>query len=485
MNFKTKSLQILARWILLSGFVPIALLSSGESDAETNDPYFGSRGSWNQAFDDQWWMKRIGLKQFSNRNGNWDFVENKGRKIIVAVIDTGLDYYHPDFSRDRIWLNSKETVNGIDDDGNGYIDDVMGWNFVDNNWNPWDRTGHGTHIAGLIAAVTNNRRGIAGINPNAVIMPLKVLSFVGQGLAHKISQAIYYAVENGARIINLSLGAVGGRKVSQAEKRAIDYARKKNVLVVVAAGNEGKQSAGYGPEKRDNVITVGATGPDDKRAGFSNWGPMVDIAAPGIQILSLRARRTDFTYMAKVKGYKPGTNFVGPKAQYYYASGTSFSAPMVTGVASLILSSRPNLTPAQVKRMILHSARDVSLPGWDHFTGFGLVDAKAALKANPEYFLDARITGMGPVRKNGGIFVQLSGAAVANEFGRAWVEIGKGENPTSWTKASDEIENAVRQGVVGLVSARKLGGSKVWILRLVVEHRNGRRREARVRLQLG
>jgi len=171
--------------------------------------------------------------------------------------------------------------------------------------------------------------------------------------------------------------------------------------------------------------------------------------------------------------------------RYYRVDGTSFAAPMVAGVASLILSTRPELTAADVKRMILQSARDISGIGRDRNLGYGLLDADAAVKADPAFFVDGVISGLSVVQANGRQAVEVKGTATANRMRAAWIEIGQGENPTEWKKVTDNITRPVENGVVGDVEARNFAGAKVWTVRVVVEHENGRKREARYVLRLG
>jgi len=441
--------------------------------AEPNDPYFGQGSrNWSQAYDDQWALRRINLDPDASPSG---------ARIIVAVIDSGLDFFHPDLTRDQVWENRDETLNGKDDDGNGYIDDIYGWDFLEDDNNPWDRAGHGTHVAGVIAADTGNGVGIAGINPSALIMPLRVLNFLGEGRSHEITEAIRYAADNGARVINLSLG---GHHISEAEQMAIDYAVARDVVVVVAAGNTGENVEDIGPAGGGNVITVGASGPDDKRAVFSNWGANIDLVAPGVDVLSLRARWTDFALVAKTANYKPGSNFVGPQAAYYRASGTSFAAPLVTGVASLLRAKDPSLSAADVKRILTHSAQDIDIPGVEQYTGFGLLDARAALAADRNFFINARFSGARVVQGAGGQMLQIMGNASADRFDEAWIEIGRGPEPDTWTRTGADISRPVIDGVLGEISASKFEGSPIWILRLITKHKNGDRREARFELKL-
>lgn len=441
-----------------------------------NDRLFRSRGSWGQSYDDQWALKRIGL----DREGQRALFPDKATPVTVAVLDTGVDRYHPELVG-AIWRNPNEIPrNGKDDDGNGYVDDTWGWNFVNDSPQTMDQNGHGTVTSGIIAAWPGNRAGIAGVNPWARIMPVKVADFLGDATSIRIAKGIHYAVDNGARVINIS---IAGKKLSRVVFQAVIYARKRGVLVVAAAGNDGADISNVFPGGLPGVITVSSTDPDDKRATFSNWGQQVEIAAPGVDILSLRAQQTDLLQFERAD-YKPGTAIVGRDKRYYRVTGTSFSAPFVSGVASLLFSLDPKRTAGQVKRMILHSARDIDTPGYDNFTGFGLLDARAAIKADPNYFMLSRIGSVSLVQKGGAYLFQAKGTAVADKFKRAWIELGKGENPSQWKKASEEISKPVRNGDLPAVPASHFTSAGKWMLKLVTEHGNGSRRESRFELSL-
>ena len=470
-------LNLILRSVLV---VAACLLAADTGLAAVNDPLYEAVGSWGQSYDDQWAVKRIGFTD--SDDSAWSVETGASSSVIVAVIDTGVDYFHRDLARSTIWRNKAERENGIDDDKNGYVDDLIGWNFVENNNNPWDRAGHGTHVAGVIAAGTNNGGGIAGINRGARIMPLKVLNFMGRGRSAGIAEAIYYAVKHGARVINLSLG---GAEISAAEQRAIDHAFANNVLIVVAAGNEGVETADYGPAASANVLTVGATGPDDQRQGFSNWGASLDLVAPGIDVLSLRARGSDFALVAGTEGYSPGDGFVGDTAGYYRASGTSFAAPLVTGVASLLLARDPGLKVTDLMRMLTQSARDIDVPGIDQYTGYGLLDARAALSISPEFFLEVAIAGVEVVQKGGKPALKIIGSLDADQLDEAWIEIGEGENPKKWKKVSRTIKTKIENDGLDELAVNEFAGATSWTLRLIGKHKNGKQREARYVLELG
>lgn len=444
-----------------------------------NDPYFSSRGSWGQTYDDQWAIKHVGFT--ADKDSAWNIEDGTKNPIVVAVIDSGLDWNHLDISQDNIWRNPKEIPdNGKDDDNNGYVDDVIGWNFMNNNNKPWDEDGHGTFVTGVIAAATNNGRGIAGINHGAKVMVLKALNTFGHTRASFVSEALFYAANNGARVINIS---VGGPRLTRTEQEAIDYAHSKGAVIVVASGNGAVDTADYSPSGLKNVIAVSTTDEKDKRAGFSNWGQGIALAAPGMDVLSLRARRTDLMLGIPGIKYSPRLAYVGKDTRYYRASGSSFSAPIVSATASLIFAKNPKLTNTQVERMLLQSARDVEVPGWDQYTGFGLLDARAALQADPEYYLLAQIQKVQPVQEKGAVYLEVLGSVEGSDFSGAAIDVGLGERPEKWEEAV-KVGQPVREGRLGLVPATKLNKVGKWTVRLQAMDKKGRLRESRASVDI-
>jgi subtilisin family serine protease len=420
-------------------------------------PQDQARGAGGPADDDRWALKRVGL------GGSPGAFTNP---IVVAVIDSGLDYFHPDLRRDNVWRNAKESPNGRDDDGNGLVDDLIGWNFVDNANNPWDDLGHGTHVAGIIAAA----------NPAVRIMPLKVVDRAGRTQNARITAAVFYAVEHGARVINLSLG---GEQISRAEQLAIDHAHRRGVVVVVAAGNLATDTAGYGPAGLRGALTVAATDVEDRAVKFSNWGQAVKLAAPGLDIVSLRARRTDFNLFSGDPEYKPGTGVVGPRGRFYRASGTSFAAPFVAGAAALLLARNPSLTNVQVERMLLMSADDIGIPGWDQFTGAGRLNAVKALQADPDWHLLARLDVLRPIREAGRTVVEAVGSVVGSDLAGYRLELGRGEKPERWKAIGDIRTAAVPEGRLGVIQVSEITARGAWTVRVVADDRKGHRRESR------
>jgi len=222
----------------------------------------------------------------------WDLTTGSSG-VVIAVLDSGVAHTHPDLA-DNIWSNSGEIAgNGIDDDGNGYVDDVCGWDFVDNDNDPTDPYGHGTHVAGTIAAMGDNGTGTVGVCWTARIMPLRFLNTFGYGTVADEISAIEYAIANGAKVINASYGSSG---FSQPEYDAIEDAGAAGILFVAAAGNTAtdNDASPFYPASYDlaNIVSVAATDQDDKRASFSNYGvTSVDVGAPGKNVYSTKPGR--------------------------------------------------------------------------------------------------------------------------------------------------------------------------------------------------
>ncbi len=262
-------------------------------------------------------------------------------KIIIAVIDTGIDLGHPD-------LKNKL---------------VEGYNIITQGKTPpRDDNGHGTHASGIAGAQTNNKIGIAGTAPNCKLMPIKALDAKGSGDIYNVALGVIWAVDHGARVLNMSLGGPS----SETLKRAIDYALAKNVVVVTAMGNDGKNSKAY-PAALPGVISVGAVNFDRTRADFSNYGDWISVTAPGSQIMStMPTYKTTMTEFEKEEGYD-------------YLDGTSMACPIVAGIAALVLSRNPDYTPAEVKERIQSTASDAGKKGFDNEYGYGIVNAAKAV----------------------------------------------------------------------------------------------------------
>jgi hypothetical protein len=379
---------------------------------------------------------------------------------VVAVIDTGLDFTHPDITG-NVWVNPGEIAgNGVDDDHNGYIDDVNGWNFVANNNSPIDGHGHGTHVAGTIAAVGNNGIGVIGVAFNSKVMVLKGLDDSGVGYDTNLANAIYYAVANGADVISNSWG---GRGFSQVLKDAIDYAWSQGVVVVAAAANDASDVKDYFPAGYANVITVAASSPYDGVTSFSNYGVKIDVTAPGVDILSLRAAGTGI-------GTIVGNNYV-------VLSGTSMAAPHVSGTAALILARNPTYTNEQVRQALRSTAADLYPPGFDVNNGYGRLNAGLAVAQNGT--LESKIQVPGPDLKTTGL-VAVSGLARGTGFQSWTLDYGSGDVPTTWTTLATGA-SAVGGGTFATLDTSVLTDGP-WVLRLRTLDTLGRSFEDRVRL---
>jgi hypothetical protein len=406
----------------------------------------------------QWALRKLGLPAAPRKEPL--------EPVVVAVIDSGLDYRHPHIRPESIWQNPHP---GADP---RFPDDRVGWNFVAHDNRPWDDVGHGTFIAGLILA----------LNPAAQIMPVKVLNPLGAGRASDVGRAIVYAVDRGARVVNVSLGSAG---LTDLEQWAVDYARARGAVVVVASGNSGVDTAGFGPAGLTGVITVAALDQNDKRAGFANWGRHVSLAAPGVDIVSLRARGTDFVLVGtRGKNYTPGQNIVGADRWFFRASGTSFSAPFVAGAASLLLSRDPNLTGRQVERMLVESAEDVDTAGWDPLTGAGRLDIGRALQVDPNDYLQAAVHKVAPARVGGQAVIQVFGTAIGRRLDRYEIQLGQGAEPARWTTIATERGRQVDGELLGAFPPRTLTAKGRWTVRVVVHDERGKTRESRIPLNV-
>ena len=414
--------------------------------------------------DDQWGLWKVGFTPYDHPGSAWRVETGEGKPVVVAVIDSGLDITHPDFGLDNLWKNTKEVPGNVaDDDGNEYIDDTIGWNFMDWNNAPLDDNGHGTFVTGIIAAKSDNGIGIAGINQGVKIMPLKVTNYKGKTNNFNIYRAIVYAVDNGARVINISLG---GDKLSELEQKAVDYAYSNGVFVVVAAGNQGKKLFDYGPSGLQKVFVVAALDISGKRRGSSNYGPTVAITAPGEEIISLRARETDFL---KLLG-NMGSATKGKDGLYYQASGTSFAAPFVTGVASLLIAKDPDVTNLEIEEILLESALDIEKPGWDVRSGAGILNATGALSIKRGDILTARITKIEKVAVDKGkVSYNIYGIASGKTFEECFISVGKGKKPKKWDMVSPPSKEEVKYGLLGTVDGKSVKGFGQWNVRLTVK----------------
>ena len=336
----------------------------GYSQTTPNDTFFNRQ--WSHYNDGTFSLSNSTVDADIDSELAWDITQGNSN-LIIAILDSGLKLDHPEFAG-RIWTNPSEVQDGSDTDSNGFIDDINGgWDFVNNDNNPTDDHGHGTNVAGIAVASGNNSNGYAGVNWNSKVMVCKILDDNNSGFYSWWADAIYYAVDNGASVINLSAGGNGSSTLLE---NAINYAYNNNVVIVVSTGNQ--NSVIQYPARYTNAFAVGSTDSDDTRSApffwsstsGSNFGPELDFVAPGNYIYGL--------------SYSSNTNF------NTYWGGTSQAAPHVAGLVSLLLSVDSNLTVDQIRTILEESSEDQvgdsdDTIGWDQYYGHGRINAYNAL----------------------------------------------------------------------------------------------------------
>ncbi len=326
-----------------------------------NDPALGS----------QWYVNDGGFADI-RLPGAWD-VTHGDTSVVIAIMDTGIDTGHPDLAS-RIWHNLGEIPgNGLDDDLDGYVDDVVGWDFGRNDADPnpeytSDPSGldvgfHGTFCAGIAAAATNNAEGIAGAGWNCRLMPLKV-SHPDSGITSEaIAGAFLYAIAQHASVVSMSFGGPGDPGVPEFFQALVDLATDAGVVCVAAAGNDDTNAPSY-PAACNDVLSVGATDEANARASFSNWGPSVKVGAPGSAMWSTLCRNYTFTDLDQIFyiflfGWDGETPYMG-------GDGTSFSCPLTAGVCGLVRARFPALGPREVAAQIVQTGDAIP---YDHPIG--------------------------------------------------------------------------------------------------------------------
>ena len=332
--------------------------------------------------DDPHWNLQYGLTNIHAPQA-WDMSVGSAA-VVIAVVDTGVDLTHPDLAPKL----------------------VAGYDFVNGDDVPQDDNGHGTHVAGIAAAQGNNGEGVVGVSWGARVMPVKVLSASANGSFADAAAGIIWAADHGAQIINLSLG---GSSYSQVFKDAVDYAYGKGVMLVASSGNNGGGAILY-PARFANVMAVGATDSNNVRASFSNYGAELDVVAPGVNIYSTG----------------PGT--------YYYNSGTSMSAPFVSGLAAILRGLPGSGSPANLAWAIKSTALDLGVVGRDSYYGDGLIQMDAAIQL---FWMPSTATPtITPTATPTYTANPNTGAANQTDFGFASVALTASPTPTDTATAS-------------------------------------------------
>jgi subtilisin family serine protease len=405
----------------------------------------------------------------------WDVQRGKA-DVLVAVIDSGIDYLHPDLMQ-NIFVNPGEDlnkngriddaeVNGVDDDGDGYIDDLCGWDFtdapnypaagdyLDRDNDPMDEMGHGTAVAGIIAATANNNIGMAGLAHGCRLLPLRAMNANGYGEEDDVAAAILYAVAMKAKVINMSWGDTF---VTRLLDDVIRYAADQNVTLVASSGNSSTDIIHY-PSGFEPVISVGATTDDDRLASFSNFGPTVDLVAPGQGIFS---------------------TILNAKYDSTSLQGTSFSAPFVSAAAALLLSATPTLTPATVRGILTSTADDLGQAGWDSQYGAGRLNVYEALRSQSLNDVQISYPWLDDGFSSGPI--EIKGSAWTSTFNSYQLFYGLGYNPKEWTAIAPAQHRRVLAGLLGTWQSIPARDSS-YTVKLVVNNQDGSREESAVRL---
>ncbi|MFH1862353.1 MAG: S8 family serine peptidase [bacterium] len=367
-----------------------------------NDPFFNQ----------QWGLERIGAVTA------WDKTSGSAAAPI-AIIDTGCEMDHPDLIG-SFWVNSDEIPdNGVDDDGNGYVDDLNGWDFVDapsfpaagdyldRDHDPSDEMGHGTAVAGICGAAINNSIGIAGLAPECPLMILRAGNSEGYLQEDDVAAAILYALDNGAKVANLSFGDT---QASSLLETVVQYASNEGLLLVAAAGNYANSNLVY-PAAFGFTLSVGACDENNGRAPFSSYGATLDLLAPGSGIVS--------------------TILEGSYGAFLGGNGTSYAAPFVSAAAGLLFTLHPTWDAATVKSVLKSSADDIGSVGWDLETGQGILRVDQALEVTEALTveIESPITGQGYVSVD---TLDVFGAVAGVYLKNYQIFTGVGTNPLSW-----------------------------------------------------
>jgi hypothetical protein len=373
------------------------------------------------SFDELWGLRAIQAEPA------WEL--GRGEGIVVGVVDTGVDYLHEDMA-DNVWTNAAEAAGlaGVDDDGNGYVDDVHGWNFVSGTNETLDDHRHGTHVSGTIAATGDNGVGVIGVAPAAKILPVKALDSHGIGFSSDLADGLVYAALNGADVVNNSWGSNSPNYADPITESAVRAAHAMGVVVVFAAGNSTSDTRYFSPQHLRETITVAAIEAGDTPAVFTNWGLPIDVAAPGVDVLSL----------------------------YGLLSGTSMAAPHVAGLAALLLSRRPDLDNEEVRLALRGGSDDLEPPGFDLDAGQGRINALRTLQI--ESVLSVEIDEARLERSVAGDDDTLSvtGSAQGSGFEQYSLFFAPDDRQPSWQPAQGPVPEPREDGPLGQIELGRL-----------------------------
>lgn len=391
----------------------------------------------------------------------WDITQGDSA-IIIGIIDSGTDFLHPDLNG-AFKINYGEIPNNnIDDDNNGFIDDYLGWNFSGNNNNPTDDNifSHGTAISGILGARLNNGIGIASIAPKCKLLVMKAFDSQGVGYDNDVAAAILYSISRGVKVLNLSFGDY---VYSYLLRDVIRFAYSKNIVMTASAGNDATDLLHY-PSAFDEVISVGASDNDDRKASFSSFGETVDLYAPGYQILSTSILG---------KGSSEFNN------DYAYVNGTSFSSPIVAGVAGLLLSRNKNLTNEEIRGILVSTTDYFPVQSmWNHYYSSGILNG---LNAVNSYNTPSIVRIFNPFQDlsdtTGRIPVVISAASPL--FQSYSLSYGIGENPINFIPLMSNVNSQVLKDTVYRWNMTGFSDTSI-TMRLAINSNTGRTIEHRL-----
>lgn len=429
----------------------------------------------------QWALAQVNAKEA------WKYATGKG--IVVGVVDTGLDYLHRNLNK-SIWINPKEDLNGngkfdawsfeeerdgvlgdfngVDDDGNGFVDDVIGYDFVDQNFAnvgdyhtpdpiPNDENHHGTKVSGIIAAQRINGEGVQGLAFDAKLMALRAFDITGNGESDDIARAIIYAAMNGVDVLNFSFGQSVKSPLVEA---AVKFASDMGVVIAASSGNSGSYYRHY-PSDYDEVICVGGTADEGELYGASNYGSRLDICAPGSMVVT-----TDVN------------------DEFTETSGTSLAAPHISAALALLKEKNPEYSPAELKAVLIASAYDYKADGWDIYTGAGFLDMEAAIleEAPSEIEITSPKYEDGIVKEDYPVY-NISGTVVTPLFDSYSVYLGYGILPEEWFLINENVGKQIKEGTLAEFIPEQFKDT-TYTVRLAVKLKNGNVLEQRKYLEI-
>ncbi len=430
--------------------------------------------------DDQWALKAVGAASA--------WAKSKGKGVTVGIVDTGIDFYHPALAP-ALHINTAEDINhngkydpwpsteirngvsgdfdGIDNDGNGFADDVIGYDFIDQyafnfgDWSapdpiPLDENGHGTAVGGIIAAQEVKGKGTIGLAPESKLLIARSFDLNGEGESSNIAAGIVYCAIAGAKVINCSFGEETESKIVH---DAVKFARSMGCLIVCSSGNNGNDLPHY-PSDYEEVMSVGSSNSTGQKDGSSNYGPRLALLAPGNSVL---------------------TTALG--TEYRKASGTSMSTPHVTATAALLLGLDPKLTPADLGGIITLTAKSIDFSGWTYENGFGILSAAEAVNyiGKTNLALHSPISGNYFDRKGSAIPVVATG--ITPLFDYMEIMIGKGETPEVWNVLGKKITSQPKNDTVALIDPSGYANGE-YSVRMLIYLKNSKTVEKRAMIVL-